>query len=302
MTRKGSAIDGFVVLDKPLGLTSAACVARVKRALGAAKVGHGGTLDPLASGVLVIALGEGTKLLGHMLHGRKRYRFAARWGEARETDDREGEVTATSMLRPTREAILAALPAFTGTITQTPPVFSALKQDGRAAHERARAGETVTMVPRSVEIESFILEDIPDPDHAVFEVACGPGTYVRALARDLAVALGTVGHVAELRRLAVGPYRVEDAISLEKLEGLRYTPSSFLRPVETALVDIPALAVTEAEARSLRFGQAVPRKDAPATYAVFHGGRLIAIGRSDGAKLVATRGFNLTAGDGPAKE
>lgn len=296
------AIHGWLVVDKPLGLTSTAAVARVRRLTGAAKVGHGGTLDPLATGLLPIALGEATKTVGFAMTGAKTYRMRIAWGEERSTDDREGEVTATSAARPAREAILAALPRFTGRITQTPPVYSALKQDGRAAHERARAGEIVVMNPREVEVSSFVLDDMPDADNAEFTVECGPGTYIRALARDLALALGTVGHVAALRRLAVGPYRAEDAISLENLEALRYTPASFLRPVETALVDIPALAVTEAEARSLRFGQAVPREDAPATYAVFHDGRLIAIGRSDGAHLVATRGFNLGAGERPAKE
>ncbi len=257
--RKGDKVDGWLVLDKPAGLSSAGAVAAVKRAFNAAKAGHAGTLDPLATGVLPIALGEATKTVAFVQDGAKTYRFTLRWGEARDTDDTEGTVTATSDVRPDARQIAAALPRFTGAIDQLPPVYSALKQDGRAAYARARAGEAVTRTPRRVHIARFELESRPDADHAVFRVDCGKGTYIRSLARDLAVALGTVGHVAALRRLAVGRLTADAAISLENLASLGHSPARFshLRPVETALDDIPALAMTEADSLRLRQGQAV---------------------------------------------
>ncbi|MBL8836268.1 MAG: tRNA pseudouridine(55) synthase TruB, partial [Alphaproteobacteria bacterium] len=235
--RKGEAIDGFVVLDKPLGLGSTQAMAQVRRALGAAKAGHGGTLDPLATGVLVIALGEATKLVPFVMDAVKEYEFTVRWGEARSTDDAEGPITATSDVRPDRAAIVAALPRFLGVIQQTPPAFSAIKVAGERAYDRARAGEVVELKARSVEIRALELVACDDTDHASFRVVCGKGTYVRSLARDLAAALGAVGHVSALRRLAVGRFRVNDAISLDKLASLGHSParSAALRPVETAL-------------------------------------------------------------------
>jgi len=257
MKRKGEALDGFLVLDKPLGITSTQALGRARRALGAAKAGHCGTLDPLASGVLVLAFGEATKLVDHVMHGAKRYRFGVRWGEARSTDDAQGEVVATSAVRPDRAAIERALPRFVGEIDQVPPAYSAIKRDGRPAHARARAGENVVLEARRVRIDGFALVEMPSAERSVFEVVCGKGTYVRSLARDLAQALGTAGFVDELRRLAVGPFMVDQAISLASLEAPGYTPRAHLQPVETALDDIPALAVTGAEADALRQGRAM---------------------------------------------
>ena len=257
--RRGIALHGWLVLDKPYGMSSGQAVGAVRRLTGAAKVGHGGTLDPLASGILPIALGEATKTVAFAMAGHKTYRFALRWGEARSTDDVEGEIVATSQVRPSDAEIRAALPRFTGTIAQVPPAYSALKLGGRRAYAMARAGEAVELAPREVEILSLELVAAPDPDHAEFEMVTGKGAYVRALGRDLARALGTVAHVAALRRLAVGPFTLDLAISLDKLEALGHSPAAFehLLPLETALDDIPALALTEAEAHRLRHGQPV---------------------------------------------
>jgi tRNA pseudouridine55 synthase len=285
MKRKGDALDGFVVLDKPLGITSTQALGRVRRALGAAKAGHCGTLDPLASGVLVIALGEATKLVDHVMHGAKRYRFGVRWGEARTTDDAEGEVTAASPVRPARAAIEAALGRFLGEIEQVPPAFSAIKRDGQPAYARARAGETVVLEARPVRIDRLVLVEIPGPERAVFEVDCGKGTYVRSLARDLALALGTVGHVDELRRLKVGPFEAAAAISLASLEAPGYDPRASLQPVETALDDIPALAVTGAEAEALRQGRAVQLPRAASSLSTLPPDRVLAVLADD--RLVA---------------
>jgi tRNA pseudouridine55 synthase len=258
-TRKGDKVDGWLILDKPAGLSSAGAVAAIKRLFNAAKAGHAGTLDPLATGVLPIALGEATKTVSFVQDGAKAYRFTLRWGESRDTDDSEGAVTATSDVRPTTAAIQAALPAFIGEIEQRPPVYSALKRDGQPAYARARAGEEVELIPRRVRIDAFELESQPERDLAVFRVACGKGTYIRSLARDLAAMLGTVGHVGELRRLTVGRFTADTAISLENLHSLGHSPARFshLRPVETALDDIPALPMTEADSLRLRQGQAV---------------------------------------------
>ncbi len=298
-TRKGEKIDGWVILDKPEGLGSTPAVGRVRRLFGAQKAGHGGTLDPLASGVLPIALGEATKTVPFVMDGRKEYRFTLRFGEARSTEDREGEVTAKSEVRPEDTAIAAALPAFHGEIEQMPPVFSALKVDGRRAYDLARAGETVELKPRKVLIERLEFLGRPDRDRADFVVACGKGTYIRSLGRDLAVALGTVGHLSMLRRTVAGPFREAAAISLPKLEALGHIPALFgaLAPVATALDDIPALAVTEAQADRLRQGQPVLlTRDAPPSGALVRaelGDRLVALVRSDGAALQPVRVFNL---------
>jgi tRNA pseudouridine55 synthase len=246
------------VIDKPLGLSSFQVVARVRRVLGTRKVGHGGTLDPLASGVLPIAVGEATKTVAYAMDGRKIYRFAVRWGEARNTDDAEGEVTGSSDVRPDRAAILAALPAFVGTIDQVPPAFSAIKIGGERAYKLARAGEAVEMVSRQVTVLRLdLLEETPDL--ARFEVECGKGLYVRALGRDLAKALGTLGYIAELRRTRVGPFGENTAISLDKLEALGHSAaaSETLLPIETVLDDIPALALNDTDAARLRQGQPV---------------------------------------------
>jgi tRNA pseudouridine55 synthase len=257
--RGGRPIHGWIVLDKPLGLTSSRAVGAVRRITGAAKAGHGGTLDPLATGVLPIALGEATKTVAWAMAGRKTYRFSLRWGEARTTDDAEGAVVATSGTRPDAAAIAAVLPDFTGTILQMPPVYSAIKLGGQRAYKLARAGAEVALAPRPIEIAALRLIGQPDADHAEFEMVTGKGAYVRALGRDLAAALGTLAHVSALRRLAVGPFTLERAISLDNLAALDHSAAAFghLLPIETALDDIPALALTEAEAHRLRHGQSV---------------------------------------------
>ena len=261
MTRKrrGQPVHGWLALDKPVGVSSARAVAVVRRLFDAEKAGHGGTLDPLASGILPVALGEATKTAAWAMAARKTYRFTVRWGEARETDDAEGAVAATSDRRPSQSEILAALPAFTGEIRQRPPIYSALKVAGRRAYALARGGEAVPLEARPIRVESLRLLGLPDPDHAEFEAEVGKGTYIRALGRDLALSLGTVCHVSQLRRTQVGPFHEGHAISLDKLPSLGHSPGPFehLLPVETALDDIPALALTEAEAARLRCGQAV---------------------------------------------
>ena len=258
--RKGRPINGWVIIDKSLGVSSAHAVARVRRTLDAMKAGHAGTLDPLATGILPIALGEATKTITYLIDARKSYRFTLRWGIATKTDDGEGEVTERSDVRPDASAIRAALPGFVGDISQTPPAFSAVKIDGKRAYAIARADGEVKLEPRQVRVDSFALDKLVDEDHAVFLVTCGKGTYMRALARDLARALGTVGHVAELRRTAVGPFTEEMAISLEEFASLGHSEAALghLLAVETVLDDIPALAVTESEAGRLRHGQPVP--------------------------------------------
>ena len=297
--KTGDKVDGWVILDKPVGLGSTPAVSKVRRLFGAQKAGHGGTLDPLASGVLPIALGEATKTVPFVMDGRKEYRFTLRFGEARATEDAEGEVTATSDLRPTDEAIRSALSAFVGDIEQVPPAFSALKIEGKRAYDLARAGEPVTLKPRRVLIERLELLGRPDTDHADFVVSCGKGTYIRSLGRDLARALGTVGHLSALRRTVAGPFREEAAISLPKLEALGHIPAllGVLAPVATALDDIPALALTEAQADRLRQGQPVLlTRDAPPSGVLLRaesGSRLVALVRSDGVSLKPVRVFNL---------
>jgi tRNA pseudouridine55 synthase len=313
MARKGAdKVDGWLVLDKPVGIGSTTALGRVRRALNAAKAGHAGTLDPLASGVLVIALGEATKLIDAVMGTDKVYRFTVRWGAATATDDAEGDVVATSPHRPSRAEIEAALPRFRGTIDQVPPAYSAIKLQGKPAYARSRAGEAVEIAARPVRIDGFDLVEIPDPDHATFRVDCGKGTYIRSLGRDLARALGTVGHVVELRRLAVGRFTESTAIPLEKLESVGHSPAAltYLRAVETALDDIPALAVTAEDSLRLRQGQsiAIPRtakspadRDASpfATGQVVAAtalGRLVALTRIDGDRLRPLRVLNLEPG------
>ena len=258
--RRGTPIHGWLVIDKPKGLTSNAVVGRVKRITNAAKVGHGGTLDPLATGLLPLALGEATKTVSYVMDGAKEYRFTIRWGEARTTEDAEGTVTETSVIRPAEAQILAVLDDFIGDIEQVPPAFSAIKIKGERAYKLARADRPPEMKPRTIRIQALKLRDMPDADHASFHVVSGKGAYMRALARDMALALGTFGHISDLRRVAVGPFKEKDAISLDKLESLGHSAplSEHLLPVETVLDDIPALALTETEARRLRRGQAVP--------------------------------------------
>jgi tRNA pseudouridine55 synthase len=303
--REKRDVHGWVVLDKPVGMTSTHAVSVVKRLFSAKRAGHAGTLDPLASGCLPIALGEATKTVPFVMDGRKGYLFTVRWGEERDTDDAEGRVVATSATRPHGEAIAALLPRFTGTIAQTPPKFSAIKIDGERAYDLAREGEAVELQSRPVDIHRLDLIEIPDADHAVFAAECGKGTYVRALARDMGQALGTLGHVCALRRIVVGPFREIDLISLEQLQALCHRAAageaSFadaLMPVETALDDIPALAVSRADAARLQRGQAVllRGRDAPifrGTVYVTAAGHLVALAEVDRGEIVPKRVFNL---------
>jgi tRNA pseudouridine55 synthase len=252
-------VNGWVVVDKPLGLTSTKVVGRVRRVFEARKIGHGGTLDPLATGLLPIAMGEATKTVPYVMEGEKSYRFTLRWGQATTTDDTEGEVVAVSDRHPVETEIRAALPHFLGVIDQVPPNFSAIKVAGRRAYEKARARESFRLESRLVTIHRLDLVATEAPDLATFEAVSGKGAYMRALARDLGVALGTSAHVVGLRRTAVGPFAEDHAISLETLEALGHSAaaSGALLPIETALDDIPALVLTEIEANRLRCGQAV---------------------------------------------
>jgi tRNA pseudouridine55 synthase len=277
----------------------------VKRLFSAKRCGHAGTLDPLASGALPIALGEATKTVPFVMDGRKLYRFTIRWGEERDTDDAEGRVVSTSKERPSPEAVHALLPSYTGLIQQIPPRYSAIKIEGERAYDLARDGEQVELAARPVEIGRLELVNVPDRDHAVLEAECGKGTYVRSLARDLGRALGCFGHVSALRRAAVGPFTQETMISLEQLEALCHRAASgegsladALMPVETALDDIPALAVSRADAARLQRGQAVllRGRDAPnfrGTVYVTVSGQLLALAELDRGEIVPKRVFNL---------
>jgi tRNA pseudouridine55 synthase len=299
--RKGSPVHGWLIFDKPQGINSTGAVAQVKRLYDAEKAGHAGTLDPLATGVLPIAFGEATKTVPFVVEGSKAYRFTVRFGIETDTDDAEGKEVAKSDARPSRSEIEATLSRFTGEITQVPPRFSALKVDGARAYDLARDEEEFELEPRSVSIARLTLIAHPDKDHCVLEAECGKGTYVRALARDLGRALGTLGHVAALRRTRVGPFGEENAVSLATLE--RLTPDreallAVLEPVEIALRDIPALAISAADAARLRRGQPVllRGRDAPilagTVYATTRG-TLVAVGEVSEGELKPKRIFNL---------
>jgi tRNA pseudouridine55 synthase len=257
-----SGLSGWLVIDKPPGVTSSRAVEIVRRAAGA-KAGHAGTLDPLATGVLPIALGEATKTVAYAAQTRKLYRFRLRWGVARATDDTEGAVTGETAVRPDAAAVEAMLPRFTGTILQVPPAYSALKIAGRRAYALARRDEPVALAARPVEILALRLLDLPDRDHAVLEALVGKGTYIRALARDLAASLETLAHIVELRRLSVGRFCEAQAISLDLLAAIGHNirGSGHLLPIETVLDDIPAFALTAAEAVRMRHGQTVTLLD-----------------------------------------
>ena len=258
--KSGRPVTGWVVLDKPADMGSTDAVAAVRRLFDARKAGHGGTLDPFATGLLPIALGEATKTVNYVMDGAKRYRFTVRFGATTDTLDPEGTVTATADTLPEAAAIEAARPAFVGTIQQRPPAYSAVKIKGERAYDKARAGEAVAIEPRPVRIDELTLVERPDAAHAVLKMACGKGTYVRAVARDLAERLGTVGMVTALRRTAVGPFGESAAISLDALRQVGHNPAELaerLLPVEAALDGIPALSLSEAEAIRLRNGQAV---------------------------------------------
>jgi tRNA pseudouridine55 synthase len=314
--KRGRPVHGWLVLDKPLGMTATRATGAVRRLFDAEKAGHCGTLDPLATGVLPIALGEATKTVPYAMEGLKTYRFTAAWGEFRDTDDGEGRVVGTSPVRPEAPAIRAALPRFTGFIEQRPPAFSAIKVDGERAYDLARAGEAPDLAPRQVVVHSLDLLGCPDAGHAEFRAVSGKGMYVRSLVRDLALALGTAGYVAALRRERVGPFDEAMSVPLAKLEEMSHIPSSsgasgpadallaLLRPIETALDDIPALALTGREADRLKQGRPVPvlrsdnRKvvDALAEGATLYAmaeGKPVALLTWDGALAHPLRLFNL---------
>lgn len=308
MKKNKNNISGWIVLDKPAGLSSTQALGRVRWLLNAAKGGHGGTLDPFATGVLPLAFGEATKLVANVLGGTKTYRFTVRWGEARNTDDLTGTVSKTSDARPGAAAIAALLPRFIGAIEQIPPQFSALHVDGARAYDLARAGETVTLAARQVTITRFDVVENASLDETSFEVDCSKGTYVRSLARDMGEALGCYGHVSALKRLASGPFTISQAISLEKLEeivqkdGGLSDDKPWLLPLIAVLDDIPAFAVNENEARRLRQGSPVvvhplrinePHRQAE-LIAAADTRDLVALARIELNTLYPVRVFNVT--------
>jgi tRNA pseudouridine55 synthase len=287
-------ISGWVVLDKGVGMTRRTRSQAVKRALNARKAGHAGTLDPLASGILPIALGEATKTVPYVMDGRKAYVFTVAWGAETNTDDAEGEVVQRSDIVPTREAIEALLPRFTGAIEQVPPRFSAIKIGGERAYDLAREGETVELAARPVEIDRLAVV-AHDGNRSVLEAECGKGTYVRSLARDLGRALGCLGHVAALRRTRVGPFTEAEAVTVARLsEG-----ATALQPVATALSELPSVAVSRDAASRLMHGQpAILRgRDAPMAGRIYAtcNGVLVAVGDVERGELVPHRVFNLGA-------
>ena len=312
--KKGDPVHGWVNFIKPLDMTSTDAVSRVRRLFNAQKAGHAGTLDPLASGVLPIALGEATKTVPFLVEAGKTYRFTVRWGETTATYDREGEVIASSEARPTREAIEAVLPDFVGEIDQVPPAYSAIKVDGQRAYDLAREGVDVVLATRKVTIHAARLVEVVDADHATFEIHCGKGTYVRAMARDLADKLGVCGHVSALERTRVGQFSESDGVTLEKLNDLVHMGRGLdgMLPVETALDDIPALAVTGEDAFWLKQGRPivlVPRQvealkaclvpriiggqDASRTVLATRDGRAVALCDMRAGRLNPTRVFHL---------
>ena len=299
--RRGRPLNGWLIVDKPSGMTSTQVVGYARRVFDAQKVGHGGTLDPLATGLLPLAFGTATKTVPYVMDGTKVYRFTLRLGEARDSDDADGTPIGTSDVRPTDEQLRAVLPALTGNIMQVPPVFSALKVGGERAYDMARAGRPPELPPRPARVDRFELIDRQDADTAVFEVESGKGVYMRSLARDVALAAGTVGHITVLRRLRVGPFVEADAIMLDKLApNDENAPASadLLCPVETALADIPALALTTDEAVLQRHGQKlglfglegrIPPTDEQGTLRVMEGERVLGIGRLEDGWLKPVR-------------
>ena len=306
--KRGDPVHGWVNLDKPVELGSTEAVSRIRRLFNAQKAGHAGTLDPLASGVLPIALGEATKTVPFLMDAQKVYRFTVRWGISTASVDREGEVTARSDVRPSMEAVRAALPAFSGEIQQVPPIFSAIRVDGQRAYDLAREGVEVELKARPVTIHEIAVSNAPDADHVEITARTGKGVYVRSLARDLAVMLGAEGHVSALRRERVGPFVAENAVTLEMLEDLAYRGAALegLLPVATALDDIPDLAVTGSDAFSLRQGRPIvllPRqvetlkdrlKSGSRTVSAFEDGTLVALCQMRAGRLEPDRVFNLS--------
>jgi tRNA pseudouridine55 synthase len=296
--------NGWLVIDKPQGFTSAQVVGRVRRVFGA-KAGHAGTLDPLATGVLPIALGEATKTVAYAMNGRKTYRFRIRWGIARTTDDCEGEIMGESGVLPQKAALEAILPHFTGRVMQRPPAYSAVKVGGRRSYALARAGAAARLAARPIDIFSLRLVAAPSPDQADLEATVGKGTYIRAIARDLAASLGTLGHVTVLRRISVGPFTETDAIPLESLDDAQHISGDHesLLPIGTGLAGVPAVTVTGAEADRLRYGQRVAFcgplhwgeaecPDSGAVVGAWHDRALVALAKVEGGSLRPLRVIN----------
>lgn len=302
---KGRPVSGWLILDKPVDFGSTEAVSKIKWLFNAQKAGHAGTLDPLASGMLPIALGDATKTVPYVMDGRKIYEFTVTWGEQRSTDDLEGEVIASSDKRPAREDILALLPKYTGAISQIPPQFSAIKIDGERAYDLAREGEAVEIPAREVEIFRLNLVGCPDENTAHFEVECGKGTYVRALARDFGCDLGCFGHISELRRTFVAPFAEETMVPLEELVALEAIEDrderlaaldAFLIDTGEALSGLPHMAVSEDQAHRLRMGNPIilRGRDAPLAAEdawVTARGRLVAIGEIAGGEFRPKRVF-----------
>jgi tRNA pseudouridine55 synthase len=291
---KRAEINGWVVLDKPVGMTSTHAVARLKRLFNAKKAGHAGTLDPLASGVLPVAFGEATKTVPFVQDGEKAYRFTIRWGAETDSDDADGQIVARSDMRPEINAILAALPHFIGTIMQMPPAYSAIKINGERAYDIARDGETPELSPRPVTIHELVMTEF-GADDATFEARCGKGTYVRAIARDLGRILGCLGHVSALRRTRVGPFSETDAVPLAQIEDASVPDA--MRRVEAGLLELPQVVVDRDSAARLRRGQSIllRGRDAPGEGAAYAccGGVVVAIGAIERGELVPGRVFNL---------
>lgn len=298
--RKGRDISGWLVVDKPAGMTSTAVVNKVKWAFNANKAGHAGTLDPDATGVLAVALGEATKTVPFITDALKCYRFSVRLGQATNTDDAEGEVIAQSDLRPSDDTIKEALNGFLGDIMQVPPKFSAVKIDGQRAYKLARADEDFELAARPLWVDELVMEDRPDADHVVLEMVCGKGGYVRSIARDLGQALGCYGHVEWLRRVWSGPFDAdEDGVSVDQINDMARTPEldDLLRPVEEGLADLPEVKATDAGAARLRNGNpgmviAHDIEFGEECWASYQG-KPIAVGILQGAELHPNRVFNL---------
>jgi tRNA pseudouridine55 synthase len=289
-------INGWLILDKPAGMTSTHAVSRLKRIFNAKKAGHAGTLDPLATGILPVAFGEATKTVPFVQDGEKAYRFTVKWGEETDSDDADGAVTKTSDLCPRREEIEALLPRFVGTIMQTPPAYSAIKIGGERAYDLAREGETVELAPREITIHALRLTHA-EAGEAILEAECGKGTYVRAIARDLGRLLGCYGHVTALRRTRVGPFYEDDAVSLVDLDAEGADPFAELLSVETGLSELPCVVVDRNGASRLRRGQSLilRGKDAPLDGIAYAscGGVPVAFGEVKAGELVPSRVFNL---------
>ncbi|WP_312134480.1 tRNA pseudouridine(55) synthase TruB [Brevundimonas sp.] len=305
--KKGDIVNGWVCLDKPYEMGSTDAVTKVRRLFNAQKAGHAGTLDPLASGILPIALGEATKTVPFMMDAQKIYRFVIHWGISTDSIDREGRIIGRSDLRPTPEQVKAALPQFVGDIDQVPPAFSAIRVNGERAYDLAREGVEVELQSRRVTIHEAAVTDVPDADHVEITMRTGKGVYVRSLARDLASVLGAEGHVSVLRREMVGPFSVQNAVTLDFLEDLAHKGRAFeaLLPVSTALDDIPDLAVTDQEAFSLRQGRPIVLlpaqveqlhdrfKSGSGQVSAFAGETLVALCSLKAGRLEPDRVFNL---------